>query len=34
MENLGEVIHGHYGEYITQSYGGMSESEITKVLVQ
>ena len=32
MENLGEVIHGHYGEYITQSYGGMSESEITKVL--
>lgn len=32
MEVVGEIIHGHYGEYLTENYGDMFDAEVVKTL--
>lgn len=34
MGQYGEVIHGHYGQYVTRQYGEATESEVRKFFLQ
>lgn len=32
MDRIGEAIHGHYGQYVSQSYGGAGEEDVNVFL--